>query len=525
MFTLCVPAFASSGSAYNQKTDFWSWFKDVPIISDFIGYTWGGVCPESNDSYHHANSYQVDKGDGTYKCICTYCGHEFTAYESDLQQSYNDYVGTLPVSGYNSSGNLIWYPTSSYLGAAVQVQTTGATSNWYSLHEMEGKSSQHIDGAYIISVSFASSRYYVGAQCFFDVKSFPVSGSYRLLETCALVGSIVGSVGVINTTAMFSPTSYAHYDTTSTIRVYSNKAPFADKSITYVSFKAFYPVFEVIPDTALSGDQYNITTRPTGITGGNYGIVGDNGQITKIEDNRTIINETNNTYYNPATGKTETVISWTYDYSTRSYNITLESGDTITVTYGDQNITINEGDTIYNIYYIIEGSGSDPDPSPSPDDNCAHEWYQTGAVQGNCVTPAQRTYTCSKCNKQYTETDPAPGHSWRIIHEVSTKYDDNGNLIQEGYTIYECERCGEQYKSTNDTGPPASGGGSSGGGSGSGSSSGIFAGIFGIIWDFFRFFFDFFSDFVVGGIKGFISAILDVGSDFFAILNPFDWGY
>ena len=35
-------------------------------------------------------------------------------------------------------------------------------------------------------------------------------------------------------------------------------------------------------------------------------------------------------------------------------------------------------------------------------------------------------------------------------------------MTQEGYTIYECERCGEQYKSTNDTGPPPSGGDSSG---------------------------------------------------------------
>lgn len=34
-------------------------------------------------------------------------------------------------------------------------------------------------------------------------------------------------------------------------------------------------------------------------------------------------------------------------------------------------------------------------------------------------------------------------------------------MTQEGYTIYECERCGEQYKSTNDTGPPPSGGDSS----------------------------------------------------------------
>lgn len=118
-----------------------------------------------------------------------------------------------------------------------------------------------------------------------------------------------------------------------------------------------------------------------------------------------------------------------------------------------------------------------------------------------------------------------PGHSWQVIRTVPTIYDEDGNLTQEGYTIYECERCNEQYKSTNITGPPSSGGGSTGGGSGSGSGDNIFSGIFGIFWDFCSFMFDFFSEFVLGGIKGFIANLLDAGSDFFSILNPFSWDY
>ena len=61
---------------------------------------------------------------------------------------------------------------------------------------------------------------------------------------------------------------------------------------------------------------------------------------TKVEDNSTIINETNNTFYNPATGQTVPIVNWSYDYSDRSYKVTLESGDTATITYGDENITI-----------------------------------------------------------------------------------------------------------------------------------------------------------------------------------------
>lgn len=284
-----------------------------------------------------------------------------------------------------------------------------------------------------------------------------------------------------------------------------------------------FPVYEIIPDSAVdtsAGGQYSVTTRPTSITGGNYGIIGDDGEITTITNNNQIINETNNTYYNPATGESKPIVDWSYDYGDRTYNVTLEGGDTVQVTYGDEQITINQGDTVYNIYYIIDGSGSGDNPSPAPT-ACPHEWYKTGERQATCLVPAQRTYTCSICGEQKTETDPVLGHSWHVIQTVTTQYDENGNMTQEGYTIYECERCGEQYKSTNNTGPPPPGGGGSGGSSG----NNIFSGIFGLIWDFFTFLFDLFSEFVVGGIKGFISGLKDAGSSFFSILNPFEWGY
>jgi len=98
------------------------------------------------------------------------------------------------------------------------------------------------------------------------------------------------------------------------------------------TFDFYFPVYEIIPDSISGDTTYNTTTRPTSITGGNYGVVGDNNEITKVEDNSTIINETNNTYYNPATGTTVPIVDWSYDYSDRSYKVTLENGDTATVT-------------------------------------------------------------------------------------------------------------------------------------------------------------------------------------------------
>ena len=220
------------------------------------------------------------------------------------------------------------------------------------------------------------------------------------------------------------------------------------------------PVYKVVPSTTLSGDTYNINTRPTSITGGNYGIVGDNGQITKVEDNSTIINETNNTFYNPATGTTVPIVNWSYDYSDRSYKVILESGDTATITYGDENITISqitttEGDTItnnYTIYYLVDGSGSVTPP-------CDHTWTETNTTPATCTVPGSKLSTCSKCQQTKKDPIPALGHDWQVKQTVTTEYDDTGQLVQQGYTIFECSRCHEQYKSSDGTIPPGGGSG------------------------------------------------------------------
>lgn len=236
-------------------------------------------------------------------------------------------------------------------------------------------------------------------------------------------------------------------------------------ALLFATFTCATPLAKFTPAPSVDPGyqtQYNINTRPTTITGGNYGIVGDDNNITTVTNTTQIVNEGDNLYYNPATGQTQTITDWTYNYDNRIYDITLDTGDKVSVEYGDENITITEnnvveGDTIvnnYTIYYMIDGSGSG--------ESHTHEWYKTGERQATCLVPAQRTYTCSICGEQKTETDPVLGHSWHAIQTVTTQYDDDGNQTQEGYTIYECERCGEQYKSTNNTGPPPSGGDSSG---------------------------------------------------------------
>ena len=78
--------------------------------------------------------------------------------------------------------------------------------------------------------------------------------------------------------------------------------------------------------------------------------------ISNVYDQR-IINETNNTYYNPTTNETHNLTDWFYDYSTRSYTVTTENNETYVITYGDEHITIAEGSTTYNYYYVYEING------------------------------------------------------------------------------------------------------------------------------------------------------------------------
>ncbi len=212
--------------------------------------------------------------------------------------------------------------------------------------------------------------------------------------------------------------------------------------------------YRLVPDdtSLVTGDTYNIDSRPASISG-DYGIIGDDGKIVKVEGNSlSIVNETNNTYYNPATGQTSPVTDWTYDYSDRSYNLTLESGDTATVTYGDENLTIVEGDTVYNVYYLTDSAGETPA-------DCSHNWAETSATPAACTVPGSRLLSCSLCGETKTETVPALGHTWQVKQTVTTQYDETGNLVTQGYTLYECSRCHEQYKDEGGTGPPVIPGG------------------------------------------------------------------
>ena len=355
-----------------------------------------------------------------------------------------------------------------------------------------------------------------GARFYFTAFA-PIEGYYSIYSLPALGGEY----GTSSTSDLsFSDSFFKYpvlgvegYRTVGAAISYDVRIEVSRYSYAYVQYICDGPfIMRVRPASGLvdvSTGDIGVDSRVGSIVG-DFGILGDNGTIIK-SDTQYIVNETNNTVYNPVTGDTSVITDWTYDYSDRSYNLTLESGDTMTVTYGDEHVTIKQGDTINNVYYITNNGGGTVDPTPH-----VHSYTPSVTQEPTCIAPGLRTFTCS-CGESYTENIPAAGHKWAVKETVSTEYNEDGTVKQEGYTIWKCSVCGEEYRSDNNTGPP------SGGGSGGGSSEGVFSGIFGIVWDFFSFMFDFFAEFVVGGIKGFISSLLDGASDFFGILNPVGW--
>ena len=181
------------------------------------------------------------------------------------------------------------------------------------------------------------------------------------------------------------------------------------------------------------------------------------------------VDESQMLYYNPVTNTYYDMTGWTYDYSTRTYNITTDDSQTYTVTYGDQYVTVNEGDTVYNYYYYADENVNPDiwqDIKNDQQSSCDHEYIEEITSQPTCTKSGSATYTCSKCGISYDDTVSATGHNWTELRKVNTEYDENGELLQEGYTLYQCSVCGEQYKDTDGSGAPGNSGDNSSGSGG-----------------------------------------------------------
>ena len=473
---------AQAAGVYTGSTSYWDQLllgmvhgtSSIPLIGDAVqgiaGGLAGGVCSSSSDGLHYTSAISDDKvyedSTGYFSFgTCAYCGDRFKVYGADLASAYETQVAELPATSVGSDGYLYWVPNYMYSRFVFYISSSEYSFYWGNTAEESSESfnfsvsSEHDPGIFSF---YPDNKSFYGRIYQYYNDSAPVDGYYYISSMDysgyyvrdATRSEISSYYGQYSTSGSF----FNANDTVSgSFYCYVSDVMASD----YVSLTFCSKPIKIQPLTGFidltSDTTYNINSRPASITG-DYGIIGDNGQITKVEST-SIVNETNNTYTNPSTGTTSTITDWTYDYSDRSYDLTLEGGDTVTVTYGDENITIQEGDTVYNVYYIVGSTGgSDVQPTPTPGtETCQHSYTSTIDREATCAVPGQMTYTCSLCGHTYTEAIPAKGHTWTVLQTVTTEYDQEGNLLQQGYTIYQCSACGEQYKDETGTGPPGSG--------------------------------------------------------------------
>ena len=374
----------------------------------------------------------------------------------ELAEKYDSFVSDLPATGFDSGGDLIIYPNNwvliqddTYFDYADFGPSSSLGACYFNgpLYKKppKGETIGYVycllpfyDGLYELVPDYFTS--------FGSSRSFYFQGSVDGTEWNSICSATMGG------SAFFST-----YDSTKGykfLRVCSNLIPQYSYSVgDSVSFKRGCHINFSSPD--FSNSSYDISSRPTCLYF-NYGIDGDDGTINNI-GSQTIVNEAGDIFYNPVTNTSYDISDWTFDYSTRTYNITLVNDNSVTVEYADNSVNIVEGDTIYNIYYLV-----DEDTLQS---GCVHSFNCEHTTLPSCILLGVDTYTCSLCGKSYTESVSAVGHTWSVKQNVQTQYNENGELVTEGYTLYECGVCGEQYKSTDGI-PPSSGNNDSPGSSG-----------------------------------------------------------
>ena len=395
--SLTAPAFADNVgtviSVANEITSLGDWLLDIGCMvgSAFVSVFDENRCSAagSDPNYRHNFIKQHTQVDGKigYYYICERCGK--SAGEV-LDEAQAEYVATLPASTVTSDGGFYWYPTVDDLSKAsldyypfvpsvLPRNILDKSDNWTGTPYITDSSITYtkfilLDNRRTWSYAIyypngSATSCYVG----FEELSFnkPCDGYYKLLKESLAFASDFNY-------------NWASKDLGLIVDDKKIVVPSRYKTVSIGSFNGLFhlPSFKVKPyvpynvTTSDISETYNTGTRAASITG-NYGIITESGDVQKI-DTQTIVNEGDSTYYNPTTNETTTFTDWTYDYSDRSYTLTLESGDTTTITYGDEYVTINEGDTVTNVYYIVESSSGDD--SGGGTDTPAHTHSYTSSV-------------------------------------------------------------------------------------------------------------------------------------------------
>ena len=489
---------------------FWDWLFEGALneqggsdvgITDYLKSCFSRTdsgCPKSSDGYHHWNCVadHISVIINSYRVVCQYCGMYYADYsscdpEKEAETAYSNNISTLPASGYDSAGKLLWQPKWSDFKGALNSFSNYSDDGGY---VFTGRSfpinytSSKFDTAFVsdgtsLSVSLGSNvakRTSLRLWLSNGTLDVPISGNYFLLASDFIDGSYYSqnTSSLVVTPCLFSKdyssqaigylaggSSYKLPYSSFFPIAYVNSAPTIFNSSAFISgvylhsgsFTVRTPVFAIEPisDTPTINNTYNINTRVNNFQGNYYNNVTNN-----YYNNTTIINETTNNYYDMTTNNYYTMSNWSYDYQSRTYFVTLEDGTTITVQFGDDCLTITNNNVENSYQYVINNNNT-PSPNPETPSTCKHNWTETIDVAPTCLEGGHANFTCSLCGETYEQILSAKGHNWTVKEHVNTVYGENGVIVTQGHTLYECSACGEQWYTETATPPPDVSGGSS----------------------------------------------------------------
>lgn len=379
----------------------------------------------------------------------------------DMKLDYNQYVDQLPATGYTSDGKLLWQPrwidiANKKLGLSGMFGTYQFLYSGYDgfVKSHSGKVDASVNNSIISAVflegSYSNFIFSISYSYFLS----PIAGHYELLSSTIVAHShetASNSNFYNHDTYLWEPRDCGDYGVggyVPTSARFSDAAGNISSSIRAgvyrQSVSIFTPVYRITPiDTTATNNYYTINNRVDNLTG----IYVDNSD--NYYTDVTIVDETNNKYYDMTTKTYYDIKSWSYDYSSRTYFLTLDNDVALTVQFGDTNVTITTNNVSNTYNYVVEDdTGSDPD-TPT---GCKHDWQETIDTAPTCLEGGHASYTCSKCGETYEQNLAAKGHDWKVIEHVNMVYNSDGTVATQGHTLYQCSVCGEQWYT--DTGAP-----------------------------------------------------------------------
>lgn len=386
----------------------------------------------------------------------------------DMKNDYNDFVSTLPATGYDSAGKLLWQPrwiedTKSWglyiYGSASMAKypDIGVTSTDYVSATVNGAiiSLNVLENNARLSVS--SSTWVgpgIGGNSYNHYFRAPIVGIYTRLSSDSFSGSFFTNSGASQLQYKWTAATVGNLGVGDIVDCGSTNS-ISLSSLKAGTFNLCTPVYQIEPYTpTVINNTYNINTRVNNFQGNYYNNVTNN-----YYNNTTIINETTNNYYDMTTNNYYTMSNWSYDYQSRTYFVTLEDGTTITVQFGDDCLTITNNNVENSYQYVINNNNT-PSPNPETPSTCKHNWTETIDVAPTCLEGGHANFTCSLCGETYEQILSAKGHNWTVKEHVNTVYGESGVIVTQGHTLYECSACGEQWYTETATPPPDVSGGS-----------------------------------------------------------------